>query len=313
MIIDINEEYKHMNWENVVGNEKSVRLLQNMEEVPQVGLFSGPIGCGKNLLAYLLYKKVAETGDTYLSVRDSADSTAKTALEMIEQLKSVPLGYKNSVAILNEFHLFQKPAQRKFLDLLQSPPHSVFLFIVSLEPKLIIDDIRSRCKFHIRVRELSDTEMYQLVSNISHYYNLTSLRKKTKMVIATACNGIPRKAINVIQSLAAMKEFDNDTIASLLAYSDTEGQEGTAFYTIYKIATSVLDGGRAYNRIAKLPKLIEETNLSPEVIQYKMLHMCYKNYSGKKKIALMRELVPKLQTGREKFDLLDRLGRVILG
>ncbi len=147
-MIDINQEYKDMTWDDVIGLSITPVLAEwQGTTLPRVVLFHGPYGCGKNLLAYLFAKKLP---NVEITVRNTVDNTAKGAEEMISQFSAPPLlPDVNQVCILNEFTDFRKDAQRKWKDILQAPPARTYFFVCTTEPEKIVSDVDNRFGFRV--------------------------------------------------------------------------------------------------------------------------------------------------------------------
>jgi hypothetical protein len=87
-MIDINQEYTDMGWDDVVGLSVIPVLAEWQGAIPRTVLFHGPYGCGKNLLAYLFAKKLP---NVEITVRNTVDNTAKGAEAMIAQFSAPSL------------------------------------------------------------------------------------------------------------------------------------------------------------------------------------------------------------------------------
>lgn len=300
-MIDINTEFRGMTWDDVVGSSAAKALANWSGAIPQVVLFEGPYGTGKNLHAYLLAQDI---GEVEITVRDSADNTAASALSIIHQFSTPPLvPTLNQVCIINEFHLFRKDAQRKFLDLLQAPPPRTYLFLVSVEPGRIAPDILNRMMVIVKTRLLSKPHAYELACVTCEKLNL-DLGKKKKSLIADRSEGRPRTIIKTIQAIKSAGE-DNDSFIDemLKVYSADENHE--QFMLLYKLLTV----GQS-KTMKQVIQLIEATETDAVTIQHKMLNMIWK-YADFKALRLYEALIPRLEEGREKHDLLVRCLRLL--
>jgi hypothetical protein len=138
-MIDINEEYKDMTFDDVIDDGTSWELANWKGDIPQVVLFKGPYGCGKNLLAYLFAKKIENVD---INVRNTVDNTAKGAEELITQYSSPPfVPDMHQVCVLNEFTMFRKDAMGKFKDAFQAPPKRTYFFVCTNEPEVIPEGV----------------------------------------------------------------------------------------------------------------------------------------------------------------------------
>ena len=300
-MIDINAEFKGMSWDDVVGSPVAETLANWSGAIPQVVLFEGDYGTGKNLHAYLFAQDI---GNVEIVVRDSADNTAAAALSIIEQFSTPPLiPTLNQVCVINEFHLFRKDAQRKFLDLLQAPPPRTYLFLVSVEPERIAPDILDRMDLVAHTDLLSKEHAYELVQRTCDKIDL-KLNKKTKAHVASNSKGRPRAIIKTLQAIKDAGEENTSFVDRMLKrYSVPESHE--YFMTFYK----TLINGHA-RTMKQLIMMIEGTGMDAVSIQHKILNMVWK-YSDHKASQLYEMLIPRLEEGREKHDLLVRCMRLL--
>lgn len=301
-MININKEFEGMSWDDVVGSSTAKALANWSGAIPQVVLFAGPYGTGKNLHAYLLAQSI---GSVEITVRDSADSTAASALSIINQFSAPPLiPTVNQVCIINEFHLFRKDAQRKFLDLLQAPPPRTYLFLVSVEPERIAPDILNRMELKVFTALLSQRDAYELTHRMCEKYEL-ELGKKKKALIASKSEGRPRTIIKTVQAIKSAGKSNEEFIDKLLEdYSVDEQHE--QFMALFNI----LLGRVGVSSAQVLIQAIEATEMDAVTIQHKILGMIWK-YPNYKAFHLYEMLIPKLEEGREKHDLLARCVRLL--
>ncbi len=303
-MININSEYEGMEWKDVVGLEVSqVLATWDVESMPRIVLFYGPYGCGKNLLAYLFAKKLPSV---QITVRNTVDNTAKGAEEMISQFSAPPLlPDATQVCVLNEFTDFRKDAQRKWKDILQTPPERTYFFICTNEEQKIIPDIWDRVDLAVKVHLLDAKQAYTLVSKACDKHGIT-LPKVKKRAIARGSGGRPRTIIKTVQAVANSNDDSDSFIRSQLDTYSGEGNE-TAFMELFQY----LNGMLYYKGDTKgIIQLIEATGMDANAIKFKMLHMIWNRYSHSAQ-ALFLALIPPLEQGGEKFDLLARFMRIL--
>ncbi len=303
-MIDINREYEGLTFDDVVGLDMPVSMLTSSKEVQQVGLFHGSIGCGKNMLAFLLSQRLE---NPEIIVRDSADNTAKSALELIEQFRSPPLiPNMNQVCVLDEFHQFRKDAQAKFKNVLQSPPERTYFFVCSAEPERIIADIHSRFRFKVQVRPLTEQESYQLIEKCIKRFDI-ELSKKHKLQIVEGSKGVPRTIVYAIKSITSYMASDvNDELIATVLESSVVGEQDQNFYILFKALMT-----KEHLKWYTLPTLIDSCNSDAESLRFKLIYTLYKNYRGPRAKKLLEVLIPPLTHKVEKQDLLSRLSKAL--
>ena len=303
-MIDINAEFRGMSWDDVVGSGPNLVLKNWSGLIPQVVLFSGPYGCGKNLHAYLLAQ---ELENVQITVRNTIDSTAKGAVDLIVQFSAPPLvPTVHQVCILNEFTLFRRDAQAKFKDIFQAPPVRTYFFVCTNEPEKIIPDVLDRFRLKVEVDLLNGKDAYELVEMQDRHHD-TKLGIKTKLAIARGSKGRPRTIINTIKAIKDSGENNEVFIKDML---QVHSGENAYFMHLFH----ALVGNFYYNEGVKgLKELLEQTikkGMDADSIRYKMLGMIYKNYTPKAS-ALYLALIPNLERSVEKHDLFIRFLRVL--
>lgn len=294
-----------MEWKDVIGLYRVTSTLEGWDvaSMPRIVLFYGPYGCGKNLLAYLFANKLPSV---QITVRNTVDNTAKGAEEMISQFSAPPLlPDTHQVCVLNEFTDFRKDAQRKWKDILQTPPERTYFFICTNEEQKIIPDIWDRVDLAVKVHLLDDANAYILTHETCNKHGI-ELSKAKKRAIARGSAGRPRTIIKTVQAIAKSKDDSDGFIKSQLDTYSAEGNE-TAFMSLFE---TLIGRKPYYGNTTDLIKLIEDTGLEASAIKFKMLHMIYNNYSSNKK-SLFLILIPPLEQGGEKFDLLARFMRLL--
>lgn len=300
-MIDINEEYKDMGWKDVVDDGTAESLYTFKEDIPQVVLFKGPYGCGKNLLAYLLAR---ELPNVTIHVRNTADNTAKGAEELISQYSAPPfVPDVHQVCVLNEFTLFRKDAQAKFKDVFQAPPRRTYFFVCTNEPEAILADVHSRFQLVVEVSRLTEDKAFELTDSLCKKYQV-GLHKKKKLAIAKGSGGVPRTIRNVVLSILKSKNANEDFINKMLdTYSVEDNHK--AFMDLFWFMTGTK---RGYISPKIMKDKYEATGLEADAYRYKMLGMIYNSFlETKGAYQIYLALLPPLQKGVEKHDLIVRL------
>lgn len=302
-MIDINAEFYGMTWDDVVGSSAARALKKFTGDIPQVVLFAGPYGCGKNLHAYLLAQ---ELDNVEIHVRNTVDNTAKGAADLIVQYSAPPfLPNVNQVCVLNEFTLFRKDAQAKFKDIFQAPPKRTYFFVCTNEPEKILKDIDDRFGLRVIVTLLNETDAYTLVDRTCKKHKV-ELSKKKKLAIATGSQGRPRAIINTIKAISASGDGREEFIDNMLREYANDDQHQN-FMDLY---FTLIGQRRIGTGPSGLRKMLDNTEMDADSIRYKMLAMMYKNFSrGSAK--LYHSLIPRLEGGAEKHDLYCRFLRVL--
>lgn len=289
-MIDINEEYKDMTFDDVIDDGTAWELDNWNGDIPQVVLFKGPYGCGKNLLAYLFAKKLSNVD---INVRNTVDNTAKGAEELINQYSSPPfVPDMHQVCVLNEFTMFRKDAMGKFKDAFQAPPRRTYFFVCTNEPEVIPADVYSRFKLVVSVDRLTPDKAFELVEHLCDTWGIT-LKKKAKLEIANKTGGVPRTIRNTLQSGTPHKVQESK--------DDPHKAFMELFWFLQKERRGIVSP-----KTVKI--LYEKTQTEADSFRFKMLGMIYNSFLDKHHAYnIYLGLLPPLQKGVEKHDLLVRL------
>jgi len=113
--------------------------------------------------------------------------------EMIKEASKQPFEGKRSVAILPEAHLATVEAQNAFLKLLEEPPPSTVLILVTDHPDKLLSTIRSRCH-EVRFDILPDEAVGEF---LSLFY---SVEGREAARLAAIAQGNVRRGIRLLDS-----------------------------------------------------------------------------------------------------------------
>jgi len=303
-MIDINAEYEGMEWADVVDDGTAWELANWAGEIPQVVLFQGPYGCGKNLLAYLFANEIS---NVEIHVRNTVDNTAKGAEELITQFSAPPfVPQMNQVCVLNEFTLFRKDAQGKFKDIFQAPPRRTYFFVCTNAPETIIPDIRNRFGLVVGVSRLDEKKAYELVERTCNKDSV-NLSKTKKLAIAKGSGGVPRTIRNVIKVINENGDSSDTLIRQMLQqYSADDNHKSFMDLFFYLIKKRSLGNTSPQN----VKALFEATGIEADAFRFKTLGMIYNSFLNVG-MEVYLELLPSLEKGAEKHDLLVRLLRLL--
>lgn len=162
----IYREYRPVDFDNVVGQDRVVTILKNQLKNDQIGhayIFTGSRGTGKTTVAKIFAKAVncdktndyspcnkceLCTDESLMSVVEfdaASNNSVEQIKEIIAKIHLVPTKGKYRVYIIDEVHMLSKSAFNALLKTLEEPPKHVIFILATTEIHQIPATILSRC------------------------------------------------------------------------------------------------------------------------------------------------------------------------
>lgn len=194
-------KYRPTSLTEVVGQQHIINILQseiNNNNIKHSYLLIGGSGQGKSTLSRI----IASTLNANIIEIDSAShNTSEDMSAILESVKVRPIGFDNTVLILDECHCFGTKAISKLLLLLESLPNYLYIIMCTTEGDKILETIRSRCEcleFHsVSVSDI--TKRLEYIAN-KEGYKCSDIRLLAE--IAKSGNGSVRQAIANLELIA---------------------------------------------------------------------------------------------------------------
>jgi DNA polymerase III subunit gamma/tau len=182
---DITSKYRPITFEEVIGQDVTVRILRNsvlMDRIPPAIIIHGLKGTGKTTLARIYSKSVNcedFRGDpcgkcgSCLSISnhpniwemDAASNNGVDDIRALSEIISQRALYKRKVLILDEVHQLSKQAQSAFLKMLEEPPSDSLFILVTTDPSKLERTILSRC-MNLKLSPISESGIIRSVEGI---------------------------------------------------------------------------------------------------------------------------------------------------
>lgn len=232
-----NKMYRPINFDSYIGNEVTKRKLINMLNngtVPHSCIFEGDRGCGKTTVARilgktLLCKSPREDGtacdecSNCVKINEKfigeggrvpgvpiqeidINSTGKKddILDLIEDMRTRPMGNSKKVYILDEIQVMSKQAQSSLLKVLEEPNEWLYIFLCTTDPEDLLVPIRSRL-VPFKIKRPTTKEIAKRLQDICLAEGIAHDIKALELIVKVA-NRIPRDSIKHLETLATSNE-----------------------------------------------------------------------------------------------------------
>ncbi len=254
-------KYRPQSFRDIVGQETTVRTLQNAIESKRIHhayLFSGVRGVGKTTSARILAKALncvqgpaAEpcnecticreiTEGIDLDVRE-IDAATYTGVDNVRELRDVtqyePARDRYRVFIIDEAHMLSMQSWNALLKLIEEPPDHVIFMFATTEMNKVPQTIMSRVQKLI-LRKISLDELIARLDQICRAEGIEATRDALE-IVARRGEGSVRDALSLLDQIIAFagRSISAADVATVLGLSDTN------FFA--RIVTSIGEGDHA--------------------------------------------------------------------
>ena len=235
------QKYRSTTFDEVVGQETTVRTIQNAIRENKVGhayLFCGPRGTGKTTMARLLAKAVncehpekapcgecdscrmaaAGTHPDIIEINAANETHVEDVRDLIERAKLAPMMGRHKIYIIDEVHQLSSAAASALLKTLEEPPENVIFILATTDPQKLLPTIVSRCQRFNFYRIRTD-QIQEHLLDIAKKENI-DMEEAAAYKIAVLANGGMRDALSIMDECASfagnhITEADIDKIYGL--------------------------------------------------------------------------------------------------
>lgn len=210
-----------MIFENIIGNEKNKKILEDIiikNKVANAYMFIGQESIGKFLFAKEFAKAILCLNENKPCNKcksclelDNSNNPDLTIIELdgnnikIEQIRELnrkviekPIVSNQKVYIINDGQNITKEAQNALLKTLEEPPEYVTIILITTSESAFLPTIKSRCT-KINFNKLAKEDMLKILKNKYNYQNIADIVYKTS-------NGSINKSIQIIER---QSKFEN--------------------------------------------------------------------------------------------------------
>ncbi|MFC1842365.1 DNA polymerase III subunit gamma/tau [Candidatus Dependentiae bacterium] len=253
MNLNLTRKWRSKSFEQIVGQELSVRMLKNSLYLNQffpVYLFSGQRGCGKtstarvfasaincaNLSKFQKNPKACSvpclecascksmlTGNhpDFIEIDAASHTGVDNVRQIIESSSFMPLMGNKKIYLIDEAHMLSKAAFNAFLKILEEPPSSVLFVLATTNPQKIIETVRSRC-FQLFFKSVAHDALVKHLKHVSKEEKIS--HDSTGLgIIAAEAQGSVRDSLNILEQVRfSSGAVTKNSVQNVLGHIDDE-------------------------------------------------------------------------------------------
>lgn len=268
-------KFRPATFDNVVGQEHIIKVLQHQIENGQIGhayLFCGSRGTGKTTTAKIFSRAVnceapinGEPCNECKVCKGIIDASIPDVMEIdaasnnsVDDIRSIrenviyaPTMAKYKVYIIDEVHMLSASAFNALLKTLEEPPKNVIFILATTEPHKIPITILSRCQ-RFEFKRISRENIAKRLAFVCEKNGVTA-ESSALMVIAQSAEGALRDGLSLLDRIisSGVTEVTEKLARELLGVaevSETVGILNAIFEkdvpTMLKIVSKVVESGK---------------------------------------------------------------------
>jgi len=255
--------YRPGDFSEFAGNEVMIESLKSIlgrkEGHVRTFLFCGPSGCGKTTLARIIQNKLECSARDFHEFNMSNTRGIDTIRSICEGAVYSPLSGKIKIYLLDEVQKLTPDAQNALLKILEDTPNHIRFILCTTEPEKLLSTIRNRCTT-FQVSPLQRAKITALLKDVCEKEK-AQFPDKHLREIAIACDGSPRKALNILDQII---DIEDDEVAFEAILTATVGD---------RVVKDIIDllmspSKTSWKDMAKVIKGIDLVATNPEQIRY---------------------------------------------
>jgi DNA polymerase III gamma/tau subunit len=259
--VELYRLYRPNTLDEVVGNDNVKNQLKGMlkKDFVHALLLTGPSGCGKTSLARILRNELKCHDSEFMEI-DAVDASGVDSIrELRDGLQYPPMFGSVKVYLLDECHRMSTTAQDCLLKCLENAPSYAYFILATTEKNKLIPTLRNRC-VALEVSLLdNDLIAKKILWPIARKAGL-NVEKEVLLAIGGNSGGSPRKAISVLERIAALPKEQQLSEAN-------KGNDDETPQDIRELCQTLLKGG-SWGAVSKMVKNIKE---EPEAVRRMIL------------------------------------------
>jgi DNA polymerase-3 subunit gamma/tau len=276
-------DYRPKTLTELAGNESLKKsfgaiLKRPIKDIPHAFLFHGITGGGKTTLGGILANHLKCDPFELYEINSANFRGIETARDLDKNMRYAPMRGGVRIWILNECHMWLKPAQNAMLDTIEKAPSHVYFVLTTTDPQNLIAPLRKRC-IEYEVLPLSDDEMFNMLADIVDSEKADVPDAILEKIIAVS-GGSSR---NALQALEKVIDLDVKDMANVSLQLDNDEAVAKDLFDamIKKADWKVITG------------IIKRITVEPESVRHSILglsnSMLLGGYGNPKQAALIIE------------------------
>jgi DNA polymerase-3 subunit gamma/tau len=275
--MNLYQKYRPQSFDEMVGNEAQIASLKKVlakKDKSHAFLFTGPSGCGKTTAARIAARELG-AGEMSIQEINSADNRGiDTARHILDLMRYSPTDGEAMVFIIDELHMTTKDWQNAMLKPLEDTPEHVYFFLCTTEPQKLAVALKNRC-IEIKFAPLKPEQITLLLRTVNKGESL-GVTKDILLDIADACDGSPRKALVMLEKVAALD--DPKEQQEVIAAGGAEEDEAEAI-ELCRVLMGKCTWGQVMEIVARLKK--EDLENTRQVVMGYMKAILRKTWNAK--------------------------------
>ncbi len=205
--MNLYQKHRPQTFDDMIGSEAQIASLKKTlakKDRPHVYLFVGPPGCGKTTAARIAARELGAGELSTKEVNSANNRGIETARQIIEEMRYAPTDGEAVVYIIDELHMTTKDWQNAMLKPLEDTPEHVYFFLCTTDPQKLIPALKTRCA-EFKFSAMKAEDAFKLVRIVNRAEEL-GVSKEILEEIAENCEGSPRKALVILEKVAALED-----------------------------------------------------------------------------------------------------------
>jgi DNA polymerase-3 subunit gamma/tau len=321
--LNLARKWRSRNFDQIVGQELSVRMLKNSLYRGQyfpVYLFSGQRGCGKTTTARVFATAIncakvtdfqndpritsipclvcdsctamlAGNHPDFIEIDAASHTGVDNVRNIIEASSLMPLMGGKKIYLIDEAHMLSKAAFNAFLKILEEPPMSVLFILATTDQEKIIETVRSRC-FQLFFKPIDSNDLLEHLHKVCLHEDIRADQPGLELIVKES-GGSARDALNLVEQIRfSSSAITKLSVLKVLGHIDDERLIALLETVLTKSAGDVL----------QLLSAIKFETYSADYVWRRLIELT-------RALVWMKYGVPREQV-REQHEALQQLARV---